>query len=201
MSALKSQIKIGTLRSIGVRGEELLEATQRYAFELEGGKRSLLEAKLKLLGHVKEHLSLDRLEEEGWDLEQREKIKRHFMHSVNIVDNLAEAGTVNVVAARGRADGVQRMLKLIRAEYEAEERKLEAMLAAQDEDDGERGNVVGLHPGGSIKDQRTATPDGGEDASEDGEGAETPPKAEEPSETPPKRKRKPSRKKAASATE
>lgn len=162
----KFEIKRGTLTSVGVKVEELLEGAERNAHEACGGKKALLAHMQNLLGIVA--AVDDEVEKSIPDLETAKLVKGWLSKTVVATENAARHMEAMELRAMGEVSGhtaLHDVIQKMASTVETRQRQVEE-LAKSGEVESEGGEVsmkggngsrpTGVRPAPPIKAQRLA---------------------------------------------
>ena len=152
MSIQKSELQAAMANNIGASIEDRLESVQNEIQQYDGAHQALAQAMKSLEGLFK-HVDQDVDEGKYADLEGPLQIagavKNYIKKAIGLVDNLATSSKIQGIRARGKAEGVQDAMTIVKKVREQAEAKVRAAMRAlgegQVEVETEGGNVVPLH--------------------------------------------------------
>lgn len=157
MSIQKSELQAAMANNIGASIEDRLGAVQNEIQQYDGAQQALVQAMKSLEGLFK-HVDQDVDEGKYADLEGPLQIagvvKNYIKKAIGLVDNLATSSKIQGIRARGKAEGVQDAMIIVKKVREQAEAKIQvAMQALKD------GQVEVETEGENVVPIRRRTPD------------------------------------------
>lgn len=172
MNPDKVEVKIGVLAYVASRVDEMAAESRRRVDQCLGAKagyersRTAVEA---LFAHVEKDIDAGSFPEQMAGLDAAKRVKLYIQRAVEVCASLSARADVEIIAARGRVEGMEAIQKDVQKQADEEREKVRAFL-----EHVERGDVVlvageyqqvnggarvpGVHPGPSLKQQRAETP-------------------------------------------
>lgn len=176
MSVEKAEIKIGTIKGIGNKLDDIREGVAKERSEHDGAVTAykaavpMIEALFK---HVDTDIDEGKVPEDG-ALATAKYAKTYIRRAADVLNNLRITSVTASLQAQGKLAGLDASILVAKKEVDAEIKKIEALAAAlgtgtltvEDDDVPER--PVGVHPGNPIADRKAEEPaDSGEDSEEE----------------------------------
>lgn len=158
---LKHEVKTHTFHEIGMKLDDMLEASKRDQARMDGAKQALLHARNKV-EELTKHVDKDVLDS-LLDLEQASLVKKYIVRAVGVLSNLALQSEVQYHQTQGQVVALEKTVAMTKNLYDAERVKLEAALEEEASPPPEVSveaphapREVGTHPGNRIADRKAA---------------------------------------------
>ena len=195
MSIEKAQIKMGTIREVGILLDDALEGAQKEVHKADGAKDALRVA-LKALETLGTHVDKD-VDEGQYDLEVASKIKRYVIRAQQMVTNLLAKAENEYFIICGQVKAYERSVEVTKKLHDMERGKAESLLKRSEEADVDSRRPTGAHPGKSLKEQRLEEEANGDQVP----SVEFSPSKAPKKKAPPKRRSKKKKKDAVNASD
>ncbi len=161
MDPNKARTKLSVTNEIGSGLDDLLDQAERAVAVCDGRLEAFQKAKESVEAMTK-HVKTD-IDNGTYDLEQGGEINKWIGRCVQVCINLGQQTTNMKLRAMGQKDAMTKAVESVAKFKVAQEQKLEAYAtarkAAEEAGEGEEsdlGHVVGMRPGGTIKQRRLA---------------------------------------------
>jgi len=158
----KVAVKQGTIRTLGVKLDDMKDEAERLVSEFTGGVRSLAHAAkmvVQLHGNIDHEFDEGKIKEGMTSNEVRKLLKKYVERCQGVVINLAEQAEAMKQQAFGKSIALKNAIEFSKKMHEEEDVKAKNFSLAEeggvvDARTGKARRAIGRHPGGSIKDQR-----------------------------------------------
>jgi FtsZ-binding cell division protein ZapB len=131
MSIQKSELQAAMATNIGASIEDRKEAVQKEIQQYDGASQALSQAMKSLEGlfqHVDKDVEEGKYEGKDGPLEVASVAKDYIKKAIGLLDNLATSSKIQGVRARGKAEGVQAAMDVVKKIRDRAEAKVKGAL-------------------------------------------------------------------------
>lgn len=156
MGLEKAEMRAAGIHDVGVRMDDLLEASRKEVVQCEGASLGLLQA-VKAVNDLNPHVDKD-VDEGKFDLETAKLIKLYLGRASQATQNLAQNARNQQMIAAGRVQAFETSVAVTKKMYDAESQRAAAIAEAESDPANMtlRSRPAGVHPPRTLKEMRLA---------------------------------------------